>query len=94
MDNKLSKLAGNPYGTYSKEELTRKMDYMKKAELITFAKKIGVAANQQQIVQEIKENILREFSHDSRAIDILAMPKPKKFDLDFSDPKIQRLFNA
>lgn len=93
-DNKLSNLAGNPFGTFSKDELKGKLTTMKKADLISFARKCGVEANQQQIIQEIKANILAAFERDPRAVDILKMPRPHKFNLDFSDAKIQRLFNV
>lgn len=94
IDNeKLSKLSGNPYGTDNVDELNRKMNRLKKRELLDFAASLNVKVSIGSNVQDVKAAIINAFQNDSRRIDMSKMPKPKKFDLDLNDDKVRRLFN-
>lgn len=92
-EEKFSKLSGNPYGTDNVDELNRRMNRLKKQELLDFAAKLNVKVSMGSNVQDVKAAIVRAFNGDSRRIDMTKMPKPKKFDLDLSDDKVRRLFN-
>lgn len=92
-EEKFSKISGNPYGTDNVDELNRKMNRLKKQELLDFAAKLNVKVSMGSNVQDVKASIVRAFNSDPRRIDVTKMPKPKKFDIDLTDNKVRRLFN-